>query len=168
MPILDLFRKRSARPRLGVPIIAQQQLRTNLVVVFVDLDAEEALRSVHQSVSGLNPEALTIDDSDAANPVYFFDLAFRKIKIPVGDSHYALVFSVFGIKGWTHPSLDVLCQRGHEFLAVASAEDGKASVDAFRARLPKEKQAQVHVCVPGRYLDALKSVTQDVWSKSQA
>lgn len=146
----------------------QQEFRTNLVVLFVQLDAEEGMRSFHQSVSGFTPEALTIDDSDEVNPVYFFDVGLPKIKVPVEGGRYALIFSVFGIKGLAHPSLEVLCARGHEFLVVASTRDAKASVDKFRARLPKEKQAQVHVCVPGAYVDALKEVTQDVLVKSQA
>lgn len=175
MAFLDFLRKRtssssppSERPRLGVPILMQQEFRTNLVVVFVHLDAEEGMQSFHQSISGFNPEALTIDDADEINPVYFFDVGLPKTKVPVDGGRYALIFSVFGVKGLEHPSLQVLCARGHEFLLVASAKDAKAAVHQFRASLPKEKQAQLHVCGPGAYVDALKQVTQDVLVKSHA
>jgi hypothetical protein len=78
-----------------------------------------------------------------------------------------LILSVFGIGGLTHPSLGVLGARGHEFLVVAAKRVAEASADQLRASLPKEKQAQVHVCAPGAYVDALKQITRDVLVKSQ-
>lgn len=119
-------------------------------------------------ISGLSPETLTIDDSDEAHPVYFFDVGLPKVKVPVAGGPYTLILSLFGITGLAHPSLETLCARGHEFLVVAPKEDANASVEKFRASLPPEKRAEVHVCVPGAYVDALKELTQDVLVKSQA
>ncbi len=131
--------------RVGVPVLVQREFRSNIVIVFTGkpgaLQGTAAFRGAFKRFS---PEELTVDDSDAAHPVYFFETSSDR---KVTKNGYTLRLTFFGVDGLTHLSLPTLFARGHEFLIVSDLpeEEAQRATALFTEQLPVEKRPQLHL-----------------------
>lgn len=148
--------------QVGVPVLMQREFRSNVVVVFTGkLGALQGTGALRNAFARFSPEELTVDDSNEAHPVYFFETTTER---KLAESGYALRLTFFGVDDVSHPSLPLLLTRGHEFLFVTDLPEDEANraTALFAEKLPVEKRQQLHLLATTSDAQSPSSVLRDL------
>jgi hypothetical protein len=138
---------------------------SNIVIVLVgNANALAMMQLIHHALKDL-ATPLSIDDSDAKSPAYFFDVTLT------GTS--TIVASIFGVKGMANAHLPALLASAHALVVAsdASGPDPQTAARTLAAKMPKERSEEVYVL---RIADseqaraAIVAVMEDLVSKPSA
>lgn len=160
MPAGSASATEEKKVRAGVPIMSSRELQANVLIVAPSTPSSlELVQKIHSSSTPSARGDLTVDDSTAESPVYFFDLRFPGIKV----DGYALWLQVFSL-GAENAMLPVTVRRSHFMLVVVDARDKAALKDTARwSRLRAEasKAALAHVHLLLTHSDGVAAATVD-------
>lgn len=139
---------------------------TNLVVVLVgNANALAMMQLIHHALKDL-ATPLSIDDSDAKSPAYFFDVTLAH-----GEGATPIVASVFGVKGMANAHLPALLASAHA-LVVASdtaGPDPQIAARTLAAKMPSARSEEVYALRIGdseQAREAIVTVIEDLVTKS--
>jgi hypothetical protein len=136
------FRKQA--PRMGTPIVGTREFQSNVLFAGpTGIGILTVIRAAHQRTSAERKSELTVDDSDPAAPVYFFDARFPGVKV----NDYDLWLQLFAAEG-DSDGLARCAQRCHQFIYVVRAGPwDRVAWKTWLRSVPSDRRNDIHLLV---------------------
>ncbi len=139
---------------------------TNIVIVLVgQANALAMMQLIHHALKDL-ATPLSIDDSDAKSPAYFFDVTLAS-----AEGATPVVASVFGVKGMANGHLPALLASAHALIAASdvAGPDPQTAARTLAAKLPSARSEEVYalrIVDSEQAREAIVGVIEDLVTKS--